>query len=1275
MEAALAGCMVRDRRRLQKRLRHDHDDHHSSKLAVDIERARQRREQRRADLPQPDFPADLPITACHDEIIAAIRTNQVIIVCGETGSGKTTQLPKLCLAAGQGVDGLIGHTQPRRLAARTLANRISTELQTAGSLAVGYKIRHQDQTDPDTCIKLMTDGILLAELRSDRDLLDYDTLIIDEAHERSLNIDFILGYLKRLLPRRPDLKIIVTSATIDVERFSAHFDGAPVIEVSGRSYPVEVRYRPYENDDDDLAFEHAVLKAVRELSGRDRGDILIFLEGEREIHELARFLRRQQLPDTDILPLYARLGTAGQGRIFQPHKRRHIVLATNIAETSLTIPGIRYVIDGGYARISRYSPRSKIQRLPIEKIAKAPANQRKGRCGRESDGICIRLYSAEDFEQRPDFTEPEIRRTNLAAVVLQMKALRLGSIEDFPFLEAPDRRQVSDAVRLLNELGAMDKNSRLTDIGKQLARLSLDPSFGRMLLAAGEMNCLNEALVIVSALSIQDPRERPLDAQEKADAAHQPFRHERSDFLDFLKIWEFLEKLSKKLSSSQFRHVCRENFFAYVRVREWRDIHRQLGQQMRELGYRRNDAPADYETLHTALATGLLGHVAQKTAPGQYTGARGVQLKLFPGSGQFSKQPKWIMAAELAETSQLFARIVAAIEPEWLLRPAAHLIRTETFEPAWDCDSQRINASERVTLYGLPLVAARPVNYGRVNPVEARRLFIQKALIEQELRSRAPFFHHNRQLIGTIRRDEHKIRRPDILDEQALFEFYDQRLPDPVVDGAAFEQWRKKAERHDPEILFARRDQLVRHEPETARVFPDELQVNGIILPVDYVFKPGADNDGMTIDVPLPLLNQFDGESFERLVPGLLEEKISAMLRGLPKRLRRQFAPIPDTARRCLAEVRNSSAALPEALSACLLRRTGIRIAAEEWQTVELPAHLQPRFRVVDEYGHTLGCERDYHALVKCLGGVAASSFSGHIHHDLERDNLRQWDFGGLPESIEIERAGYSVHAYPALVDNGDCVAIRCFDTRAKADRKMRRGLLRLFMLELAGDLKYLRKNLPRHQSLCLAYSPLGSCDELTECILEQTVAQACLDAAEADIRSTVAFRTRLERGRPRLVSIANELCELLKAILDGYTGLRKQLSGSLPPQWLPAVSDIRNQLDHLVFAGFVRQIDPAWLKQYPRYLDAIRYRLQRLEQNPGRDQQLAGQMAGWWQDYLQLIESYANVPQDAPSALMQYRWLLEEYRVSLFAQELKTVRPVSPERLKAVRDELRRAA
>jgi ATP-dependent helicase HrpA len=931
------------------------------------------------------------------------------------------------------------------------------------------------------------------------------------------------------------------------------------------------------------------------------------------------------------------------------------------------------VIDSGFARISRYSPRSKVQRLPIEKIAQASAEQRKGRCGRQSDGICIRLYSEEEYAQRPPFTEPEIRRTNLAAVVLQMKALRLGAIDDFPFLEPPDKRQISDAQRLLAELGATDRHGGLTPTGRQLSQLPLDPSFGRMLLAAAEFNCLDEALIIISALSIQDPRERPLEAREKADAEHARFRDEQSDFIEYLTLWAFLETQSQKLSKNQFRHLCRQGFLSYTRIREWRDIHRQLASQMREMGYRRNHTPADYETLHTALSSGLLSHVAQKTGPGEYTGARGIKLKIFPGSSQFSHQPKWIMAAELLETSQLFARTVARIDPEWLLKPAAHLLKSEYFEPAWDKEQQRVNANERITLYGLPLVPCRSVNYAGVQPDDARKLFIQHALVENELKGRAPFLRHNRKLLESIRREERKIRRPDILDEQSVFDFYDQILPAQVCDGPSFESWRKRAERDTPDLLFLQREQIIRHEPDTTQAYPDQLEINGIRLPVDYRFKPGSEADGMTVTVPLQLLNQLDTDAFERLVPGLLEEKITAMLRALPKSLRRHFVPVPDTARRCINELLSASGPLPQALSACLLRLTGVEVPPDAWCKVELPQHLRPRFRITAADGKTLACDRDYQTLREQFAEQVENSFAGTAGEALQREGIEDWDFGDLPAVVEVEQQGYTLRAYPALVDCHHSVAIRCFDTENKAQMEMHKGLRRLFMLGLRKDLRYLSRNLPERDALCLAYSKIGRCEDLVEDILKRVTETACMSTGD-DIRSAGAFQAALGKGRSQLVGLTNDLCALLLDIMDRQHRLRTQLSGKLSPQWLVAVADIRQQLDYLVYPGFVLQTPHERLRYYPRYLDAIERRLERLQHNPQKDHQLAAQFDPWWRDYLELAQAYAD-QENKPPALLQYRWLLEEYRVSLFAQDLKTSEPVSDKRLHALRDELRRAA
>nr|MDQ3959737.1 ATP-dependent RNA helicase HrpA [Pseudomonadota bacterium] len=933
LDVRIDQCMLSDRRPLRRRLvqlgeQFKQDDlswgfaDAIARLEQAIQSSIRQLERRAQTLPQAAFPEELPISARRDEIARALNEHQIVIICGETGSGKSTQLPKLCLALGRGISAMIGHTQPRRIAARTLAMRIASELGSELGQAVGYKVRFNDRIGPDTYIKLMTDGILLAETESDRWLEHYDTLIIDEAHERSLNIDLLLGYLKTVLPRRPDLKLIVTSATLDPERFSRHFDNAPIIEVSGRTYPVEVRYRPLYSQDEnerDRSLEQAILEAADEISKIDRGDILVFLPGEREIRETAQALRKHHPPDTEILPLYARLSAAEQNRVFQPHNRRHIVLATNVAETSLTVPGVRYVIDTGLARINRYSPRTKVQRLVCEPIARASADQRKGRCGRQSRGICYRLYAAEDFEARDQFTDPEILRTNLASVILRLKSLHLGEVEDFPFIDPPDSRYVKAGYKLLEELGAVDEARQLTTSGRQLARLPLDPRLGRMLLAGQTEHCLAELLIIVSALSVQDPRERPLEASQKADEAHRPFADERSDFLWYLNLWRFYEEQARHLSKNKLRTLCTAHFLSYRRLQEWQDIHRQLKTLIHDLGFNINAVPADYAAIHRALLTGLLGNIGFKTEKNEYTGARGIKFSIFPGASLFKKAPAWIMAAEIAETSRLYARTVAKIEPEWIEQVAGPLLRRSYSEPHWEKRAGRVQALERVTLYGLTLVAKRKVDYTRIDPVECRRLFIQAALVEGDYETRAAFFQHNRAVLEQIEDLQHRLRRLDILvDERDRFDFYDQRLPEGVVCAKTFERWRTQAEGQDPKLLYMDRAQLLQAHGQTADRYPDALNVAGMALPLSYRFEPGHEADGVTVTVPVVILNQLDPARFDWLVPGLLKEKITQLIRSLPKSLRRHFVPIEHYTEACLKQLKPADQSLTASLAAQL---------------------------------------------------------------------------------------------------------------------------------------------------------------------------------------------------------------------------------------------------------------------------------------------------------------------------------------------------------------------
>lgn len=1269
----LACCRPSDRRRLERRLNSLRRQGWISAAAraalqADLEAAIAKRQQRCMERPAVRYPGDLPISRHAQAIEQALREHQVLIVCGATGSGKSTQLPKICLAAGRGVDGMIGLTEPRRLAARAIAARLAQELGVPLGGKVGFKIRHTDRSNAETYIKVMTDGILLAELAGDRRLESYDTLIIDEVHERSLNIDFLLGYLKQLLLRRPDLKLIITSATLEVARFSEYFGGAPVIAVEGRGYPVEIRYRPIVADRNVRAFatEDAVLAAICECGVRDRGDILVFLEGEREIRELAEFLRRQHLPDTDILPLYARLSAAAQEAVFRPHRRRHVVLATNVAETSLTIPGICYVIDPGLARVSRYSARSKVQRLVVEKISRAAADQRAGRCGRTGPGVCLRLYGEDDFAARPAQTEPEIRRTQLASVILQMKYLRLGDIERFPFLDTPEPRRIREGLRLLQELGALDPEERLTPLGRQLAQLPVDPQYGRILIAGGEYGCLAEALIIVSALSIQDPREIPQDARPAADALHARFADERSDFVTWLRLWSYVEEKYRALSKSRFRELCQREFLSYARVREWFEVHRQLSVLARQLGLRSNPEPAAYANLHMALAAGLHGNIAQRTGDNEYTGARGIKPAIHPSSSQYRRRPKWFVAAEFVETSRLYARTVAQIEPEWLFKPAAHLLRREYLEPGWDEERQQVRALEKVTLHGLVLDAGRRVNFGPIDPESARRIFIEQALVGERLMPAPPFMEHNRHVIAGVRLLECKARRPDIVDEAALYEFYETRIPRGVHDAASLESWRRRAERGAPGLLCIRREDIMLHEAETITPasHPDVLAVNGLSLPLEYRFEPGSEDDGVTATVPLVALHQIDNRVCEWLIPGWRVEKAALLIKSLPRALRRHFLPIAETARRFVDAVPPGGAGFIETLTAFLQELAGISIPPDSWRPDELPPHLFLNFRVVGPDGRELARGRNLDALRARLSQRLAAEFGHGLDRAMSRSGITAWDFDTLPKSVTLLHQGVRVLAYPALVDEGRSVAIRLFPSAQEAEAQMEQGILRLFMLAQAKDIRYLRRHLPGIDQLCLLYVRLGDRATLEEDLARRAVRSAFL--ADGPIpRTRKEFDARLTAGRGRLLGIANEICELARAILGCYRELLARLDAA-PALPAEASADIRQQLDHLIFPGFLQSTPDRWLREYPRYLEAIRLRLERLVRAPLKDRQKAAILRPWWQDYLKLA-SHANASA-APAELMEYRWLVEEFRVSLFAQELKTSMPVSVERLKALR-------
>ena len=1217
-----------------------------------------------------NYPEALPVSARHAEIAAALRAHQAIIVCGATGSGKTTQLPKICLEAGRGVTGRIACTQPRRIAARTVAARVAQELGTTLGEGVGYKVRFTDQVRQDTVIKVLTDGMLLAETSGDRDLRAYDTIIIDEAHERSLNIDFLLGYLRQLMARRPDLKVIITSATIDAERFSAHFGGAPVIEVSGRTYPVEIRYRPIEapertNDaakpreaDEERAMQ-AILDATDELARLGDGDILIFLPGEREIRDTAEALRKHHPPHTEILPLFARLSVQEQQRIFHPGNARRIVLATNVAETSLTVPGIRYVIDPGHARILRYSPRTKVDQLLVEPVSQASANQRAGRCGRVAAGVCIRLYSELEYAARPAYTDPEILRTSLAGVILRMAALRLGEPDQFPFLDAPAPRLIADGYQLLEELNAVSEQRRLTPVGKQLAKLPLDPKIGRVLLAAQQSNCLAEALILCAALSVQDPRERPPAQAGAADDRHKAFADERSDFIGLLKLWQFYdEALKHKKSNRKLMDQCREHFLNPQRLREWREVHGQLSSMAKEMGLRGNEQPAQYAEIHQALLAGFLGNIGVKTDEGGYQGARGIKFHIHPGSALAKKSPKWVMAAELTETTRLYARSVAKIEPEWLETIAAHLLKRQYFDPHWQKKTAQVSAFEQVQLFGLTIVPRRSVHYGSIDPVESRRIFIRSALVAGEYDTRAPFFAHNGQLIEEIVELEHKARRQDVLvDEDGLFAFFDTRIPANIVNGSGFDKWRREAERANPRLLYLTRDEIMRHGAEavTADWFPASLDIGAVRLPLTYRFEPGHTLDGVTVTVPLALLNTLPAWRFDWLVPGMLREKLGWYVKALPKQLRRVFVPVPDTVT-ALMDTLTPTRGLREALADALSKKSSLKISVTDWHDTP-PAHLMMHYRVVDEQARELGAGRDLLALQRQLGEAAQLTFREQ-DNTFEKSGFKRWEFGDVPEELRFTRAGQPATGYPALVDDTDSVALRLFDTHATADRAHRRGLVRLFRLTLQVQFQFLEKSLPNFTRLALAYRHLGDADHFREELIQAIADRACLGDDELP-RDQRQFDAQLSKARARLKPVADALLHSVAQILDEYS----QIQAKLKAPWPHVVKDVQDQLAHLVHAGFITATPWAQLQHLPRYLKGISLRLSKLPARLDHDQRHSSVLATLTSQLRTRQDKHRKAAIDDP-ALDLFRWQLEELRISLFAQELKTPQPVSVKRL-----------
>ncbi|MGZ4718452.1 MAG: ATP-dependent RNA helicase HrpA, partial [Acidimicrobiales bacterium] len=1252
----------------------------SATRRVDPAELERRAERRRANVPTITYPEQLPVSQRRDEIADAIRDHQVVIVAGETGSGKTTQLPKICMELGRGVEGMIGHTQPRRLAARTVADRIAEELGVELGGAIGFAVRFTDKVGDATLVKLMTDGILLAELQRDRLLSAYDTIIVDEAHERSLNIDFILGYLAQLLPRRPDLKVIITSATIETDRFSAHFGGAPVIEVTGRTFPVELRYRPLEpiggdgqgrsaGDVEPRDQIGAITDAVRELRREKPGDVLVFLAGERDIRDTADALRDLDLPDTEVVPLYARLSLAEQHRVFAPHKGRRIVLATNVAETSLTVPGIRYVIDVGTARISRYSPRLKVQRLPIEPVSQASADQRAGRCGRVADGICIRLYAEEDFDARPEFTEPEILRTNLASVILQMTAIGLGDIAAFPFLDPPDRRAVADGVRLLQELGALetgadDEHQRLTPVGRKLARLPIDPRFGRMVLEADRNGCLREVLIIASGLSIQDPRERPTDHAAAADQFHARFADPTSDFLAFVNLWGYVREQQRELSSSAFRRMCRREHLNFLRVREWADVHSQLRRVVADLGMTQNSEPAEPDLIHRSLLAGLLSHIGQKNRDTrEYLGARQSRFAIFPGSSLARKQPDWVMAAELVETSRLWARTVARIQPEWAEGLAGHLVKRSYSEPHWSTKRAAAMAHERVTLYGLPIVADRLVGYGQVDPEHARELFVRHALVEGEWSSHHRFVADNRALLEELEELESRFRRHDLvvgLDD--LERLYDERVPPDVVSGRHFDSWWKKARRAEPDLLTFTAEDLLHDSVDELdeSAFPAEWTQGDLTFGLSYAFEPGSTEDGVAVHIPVAVLNQVRPVGFDWQVPGLRDELVAELIRSLPKALRRNLVPVADTARAFLDRMAADGVdperePLLDALERELGRIGGERIHRDDWRVDRLPPHLRLSFLVVDDDGAPVAQGDDLAALKVALVGEVRGAIA-EAGSGIEQSGLTEWSFGPIEHLVEREYGGQTVKAYPALVDEGDSVAVRLLDSEAEQYASMWAGVRRLLRLTIPLSLKAVQAGLTNETRLALGWSPYPSAadllDDCVSCALDELMAECGAGPDGGVVWDAAAFDRLRAAVRPRLQPLVAVVVGDVARVLATSREVGRRLERMTAPASAAAAADVADQRDALVYDGFVSGIGRSRLADLDRYLRAMVVRLDKQPDAPARDRDVMATVHRVQRRYYDVLDSLpAGV---APSAdLIEIAWMIEELRVSLFAQTL----------------------
>jgi len=1298
-------------------------DRNLGKLTKQLQASVERRAARAGGLPTVKLNEELPIASRRAEIEQAIRENQVIIVCGETGSGKSTQLPLICLGMGRGVEGVIGHTQPRRIAARSVASRVADELGSSVGAAVGFKVRFTDTTSPRTYVKLMTDGILLAESQGDPFFEQYDTLIIDEAHERSLNIDFLLGRMKQILPRRKDLKLIITSATIDAARFAEHFgtpdSPAPVLEVAGRTYPVEIRYRPPVSDDDDTGgddtggddvskspgagakphtgkgrgpgkrrrsepdLQTSVLDAVDELMTAGPGDILIFMPTERDIHETAKSLRGRLLPErnrgqqTDVLPLYARLSNKDQNRIFQTGPHRRIVIATNVAESSLTVPGIRYVVDSGTARISRYSPRSRMQRLPIESVSQASANQRAGRCGRVAPGICIRLYSEADYNARDQYTPPEIQRTNLASVILQTAALKLGPLEEFPFLEPPRTGNITDGYRMLFELGALDEQNRLTEIGRKLSRLPVDPRVGRIVLGGHEENCLHEILIIAAALELQDPRERPVDQQQAADEAQAKFQDEKSDFLSYLKLWDFYHQQRSNLSRGQLRKACQQNFLSYNRLREWADIHHQLSELAAESGLKPGKRQDDADAIHRALLTGFVSNIALLTDRFEYTAAGGQKVQLWPGSGLFGQKPKWVVAAELVETTKRYVRTVARINPDWIEPIAGHLVKRTYSDPEWDGKAGSAMCFEKATLFGLPVVPRRRTRFAKINPTLSREMLIRHGLVERDIEVDFPFLRHNQRLMDELEGLQTRTRRYDlIVDDDDRFTFYDTRIPQDVADSHDLRRWLKRTSRRGKKrpLDMTKADlRRVGTEQVTGHDFPDEVSVQQMSLPLEYHLEPGSPEDGVTLAVPREAVNQLDQRRLGWLVPGLIEEKVVALIKSLPKQIRRQFVPVPDTAKQIMAKLEFGQGDFEQTIADLLTKIGSERITPGDFQLDRLEGHLRMNVRVVDEDGETLATGRDLVQLRKTLAAGATTSPAQIDDSQWTRDGLTEWSFDDLPAQINVLRGGVQVAAYPSLIDQGETVGLRLFDQPARAAIETRAGIRRLAAIALKKYVKRQVENLPHLNEWTMLSAAMGGAAAFRQNLMDLIVDRAMFPQKGPYPRTEADYQQRLKSARSLIPVAVQDVIGVVEPLMKKYRTLRQVIADTKLPAWKYAADDVKAQSRELTSPGFLTATQWGWLCQYPRYLEACIQRLKKIAgSGTARDLKNSAIIAECERQYRARAEEHRQRELFDPN-LEHYRWMIEELRVSLFAQELGTAIPVSEVRLErqwqAVRD------